>query len=116
MNIRIIWQQQKSLEYILRIDPDNADILHKAALNHAMSGNTERGEELAKKSLAVSNYAPQGWQLLANIYEKTGRIDEAWDSISHVPDTDQYFEVNISVKSKLLYAEKRVRPSHRHGE
>ena len=51
----------KSLENILRIDPDNPDILHKAALNHAMSGNTERGEELAKKSLALSNYAPHGW-------------------------------------------------------
>ena len=96
----------KSLEDILRIDPDNPDILHKAALNHTLSGNTVRGEELAKKFLTLSNYSPQAWQLLANIYEKTGRIDEAKDSISHVPDTDHYFEANINVKSKLHYAEK----------
>ena len=97
----------KSLENILRIDPDNPDILHKAAINHVSSGNTERAEELAKKALTLSNYAPHGWQLLANIYEKTGRTEEARDSISHVPDSDQYLEANINVKSKLLYAEKK---------
>lgn len=96
-----------ALEQVLKIVPDDPDILHKAGLTNALAGTVDRGLELARKFLFLSDHSPHAWQLISNIYEKTGKIEEARDAIARVPDSDAFYEANKNVETKLLYAEKK---------
>ncbi len=97
----------RAMELVLRAAPNEPEFLQKAALSYATAGITDRGLDLAKQALSLSQNSPQSWQLIANIYEKTGRIEEGKEALSRVPDVDAFYEANTSTEGKLLYAEKR---------
>jgi tetratricopeptide (TPR) repeat protein len=95
-----------TMEQALTIAPEEPEFIRMASLAWAQAGIVDRGLELADKYKVVSGTSPQAWQLLGNIYEKTGRVEDAWEAMGHVPRTDAYMEILTLIEARLLYADK----------
>ena len=97
----------EACEKAIKIAPDEPEFMRLAGLAWSQAGIVDRGIELANKFLLASKHSPQAYQLLSNLHEKNGRIEEARETMSHIPKTDAFQEIRSLIGARLLYAEKK---------
>lgn len=94
-------------ESILADDPDREELLLFGAQAWGQAGHAEKGLEYAKRYLGVSNNNIDGYFVMADIYERNNRIEEAEGVMSKFPATKSTMTKWVHLQTRILLAKKQ---------
>ena len=87
--------------------PQVPDIAHATATAWLRSGLHDRALKQAMRFKELTKGNQHAQLLLATIYERTGKIEEAWDALHAGPIEETHTPTVSSIASKLLIQEKK---------